>query len=158
MATLLTEQPDGGYVTSEVSQTRLRLLVRLRATELDEALAGGASPDSSATLSLRAHQLIGSTIRRRLARELRSLVVRAQRPIHPMQPTVPICRHKVVEARMALHELADQLATPGPVDAKGVAQLKRLLRNGGGPIYQRPRDEDLEPEIEAVSDALVVRY
>ena len=38
MATLLlTEQPDGGYVTSHVSQTRLRMLVRMRA-ELQEII------------------------------------------------------------------------------------------------------------------------
>ena len=112
MATLLlTEQPDGGYVTSQVSRTRLRVLVRIRAAELDEALARGASPDSGATLSLRAHQLIGSTMHRRLANEIRALVRRAERPIHPMRSTVPICRHKIIDAREALHELADQLVT-----------------------------------------------
>ena len=158
MATLLlTEQPDGGYVTSHVSQTRLRMLVRMRAADLDAALARGASPDSSPTLSLRAHQLIGSTVRRRLSREIRSLLVRAGRPLHPMHSTVPICRDKIIDAREPLRELADRLITPGPVDARGIAQLKRLLRDGDGPVFRRPRDEDLEPALEAVSDALVVR-
>jgi hypothetical protein len=158
MATLLlTEQPDGGYVTSQVSQTWLRVLVWMRETDLDAALARGASPDSSPMLSLRAHQLIGSTVRRRLSREIRSLLVRAERPIHPMHSTVPICRHKIIDAREALRELADQLVTPGPVDAGGIAQLNRLLRDGDGPVFRRPRDEDLEPALDAISDALVVR-
>jgi hypothetical protein len=157
MATLLlTEQSDGSYVTSHSTQAHLRLLVRMRSTELDRALASGASPDSSAALSLRAHQLIGWTVRRRLAREIRSLVVRAERPIHPMQSTAPMCRHKIVDARDALHQLADQLVSPGPVDARGVAQLKRLLRDGNGPIFRRPRDDDLEPELDGVQKALIV--
>ncbi len=158
MATLLlTEQPGGSYVTSHERVTRLRVRVRLRARELDEALARGACPDSSAALSLRAHQLIGWTARRRLAREIRSLLARAERPIHPMHSSAPICRHKIVDARQALEELADRLASPGPVDARGVAQLKRLLREPDGPLFRRPRDDDLEPELEAVNDALVVR-
>ena len=95
MATLLlTEQPGGSYVTSHERVTRLGVRVRLRARELDEALARGACPDSSAALSLRAHELIGWTARRRLAREIRSLLARAERPIHPMHSSVPICRHR----------------------------------------------------------------
>ncbi len=158
MATLLlTERPGGSYVTLRQSQRRLRLLVYLRAAALDAALAAGAAPDSSAALSLRAHQLIGYHVRRRLAGEIRSLLIGAERPLHPMRSTVPICRHKVIEAREALHELAHLMVSPGPVDARGVAQLLRLLRNGEGPIFRRPRDEDLEPELEAVIEALVVR-
>jgi hypothetical protein len=157
MATLLlTEQEDGSYVTSRSSQAHLRLLVRMRSTELDKALATGASPDSSAALSLRAHQLIGWKVRRRLAREIRSLVVTAERPIHPMQSTAPMCRHKIVDARETLEQLADQLVSPGPADARGVAQLNRLLRDGNGPIFRRPRDDDLEPELDAVNEALIV--
>ena len=158
MATLLlTEQPGGAYVTPQESQTRLRVLVRLRVGELDKALAEGACPDSSAALSRRAHQLIGWTARRRLSREIRSLLARAERPIHPMHSAAPICRHKVIDARDALLDLADQLISPSPVDARGVAQLKRLLRDPDGPVFRRPRDDDLEPEIEAVNEALVVR-
>jgi hypothetical protein len=158
MATLLlTEQPGGSYVTLQQSQRWLRLLVQLRAAALDTALAAGADPDSSAALSLRAHQLIGCNVRRRLAREIRTLLIRAERPLHPMRSTVPICRHKVIEARQALHELAHLKVSPGPVDARGVARLRRLLRDGEGPIFRRPRDEDLEPELEAIIEALVVR-
>jgi hypothetical protein len=158
MATLLlTEQPGGSYVTLQQSQRWLRLLVQLRAAALDTALAAGADPDSSAGLSLRAHQLIGCNVRRRLAREIRTLLIRAERPLHPMRSTVPICRHKVIEARQALHELAHLMVSPGPVDARGVARLRRLLRDGEGPIFRRPRDEDLEPELEAIIEALVVR-
>jgi hypothetical protein len=49
------------------------------------------------------------------------------------------------------------MVSPGPVDARGVARLRRLLRDGEGPIFRRPRDEDLEPELEAIIEALVVR-
>jgi hypothetical protein len=158
MATLLlTERPDGSYVTSRHSPVRLRVLVRLRANELDWALAHGASPDSSAALSLRARQLIGWSARRRLSQEIRSVLARAERPIHPMRATVPVCRCKIVEAREALLELAEQLISPVPVDARGVAQLRRLLRDGNGPVFRHPREDDLESELDAANDALVVR-
>jgi hypothetical protein len=153
---LLTEQPDGSYITSRYSPVRLRVLVRLRAHELDRVLASGASPDSSAALSVRARQLIGWTARRRLSQEIRSLLVRAERPIHPIHSTVAVCRCKIVDAREALLELAEQLISPGPVDARGVAQLRRLLRDGDGPVFRHPREHDLESELDAVNDALVV--
>jgi hypothetical protein len=75
-----------------------RLLARTRSWTLDWALAGGASPDSSTALSLRAHVLISATHRRGLARELRGALAAAARPPHPFDPTVRV-PHQVLLAR-----------------------------------------------------------
>src|SRR5581483_12164170 len=78
---LLTEQPDARYVEPHTVRPRDRLRARVSTWKLDRALARGASPDSSTALSLRANQLIGRNVRRRLAQELRQLPSRAPSPL-----------------------------------------------------------------------------
>jgi hypothetical protein len=69
MATiLLTGQKDPSYVRAHQIRTSDRLRARLCAWQLDRALARGEPPDSTVALSLRAHRLIGPSIRHMLAR------------------------------------------------------------------------------------------
>lgn len=60
---LLTDENDPSCIITERSRVRTRMSAFLRTRALDRALAAGASPDASAALSLRAHTLIGTTIR-----------------------------------------------------------------------------------------------
>jgi hypothetical protein len=155
MATLLLiEQPDTRFVTFQRSRARERLCARLGARQLDVALANGASPDSSPALSLHAHALISATTRRDLSRAVRNLLRDAERPHHPGDPRVPICRRKVLQARDALEELADYLLADGPVDARGVAQVRLLLRDGSGPVFTRRGADDLRQPLRAAFEAL----
>lgn len=151
---LLTEQPDTCYLRLQRSRARERLFARLGARRLDVALANGASPDSSPALSLHAHALIGATTRCKLSRAVRILPRKAERPHHPFDPTVPLCRHKVLDAHAALEELADRLLAPSPIDARGVAQLRLLLTDGSSPLYDHPQADDLRPSLEAALEAL----
>jgi hypothetical protein len=153
---LLTDQPDGSYVTPQHSVARAQLIAHLRAWRLDSALADGASPDASATLSLRAQRLIGQTTRRELALAIHHILHEAKRPTHP-HTRVPICRRKVAQSASALEQLADRLLSPGAVDARGVAQVRLLLRDGTGPLYSRPQADDLEQPVRATIKALELR-
>ncbi|MGH2927346.1 MAG: hypothetical protein ACRDL8_04005 [Solirubrobacteraceae bacterium] len=155
MATLLvTRRPSSSYVSCKRGGFGRRVLARLRAWSLDTQLAGGACPDSSAALSLRAHQLIGFTARRRLTREIAGVLRDACREPYMGGWEVPICRGQVLAARSDLCELADRLLTPGAVDARGVAQVQMLLRDGGGPVYRRTGGGDLQRAIRAAIEAL----
>lgn len=155
---LLTDSERPGYVIAEHRRARTRLSVRLHASRLDRALAAGASPDSSAALSLRAAELIGDRARRDTARSLRRLVDEARHPRSVFRPCLLLCRRKVLRSRGALLELADRLVSPQPVDARAVAQTRLLLAGGGeGPLYRCPDVDDLEPAVQAVLASLEPR-
>lgn len=153
---LLTEQPDSGYVISRQSRVRERLVARMRSFELDAALARGASPDSSAALSLRAHELISRRTRRRLSKRIHCLLREARRPPSPLSPGVPICRRKVLTASVELENLAERLTAPGPVDVRGVAQVELLLRDGSSALYGGPHRSDLHRAVRAAMSLLMI--
>ncbi|MGH2867428.1 MAG: hypothetical protein ACRDNK_07660 [Solirubrobacteraceae bacterium] len=127
--------------------------MHLHAPSLDQALAAGASPDSSGPLSLRAQYLIGAPARRDLARTLRRLVDAASRPFGPLSPGVPVCRRKVLASQGTLWDLANRLTSAEPVEARGVAQV-RMLITGDGPVYHRHAADDLQPAVQAALAAL----
>ena len=151
---LLTQQPDGCCVISRQITTRERVAVRLRAWQLDVAIASGADPDSSAALSLRANTLIGSQARRRVSRSVRRLLQQSRRPPHSIHESVPVCWRQVIRARPLFEELVDRLEEPGPVDARGIAQLQLLLTDGTSPLFTRHGVNSLQAALEAALDAL----
>ena len=50
-----------------------------------------------------------------------------------------------------------RLAGPGPVDARGVAQLHLLLTDGTSPLFSHPHADELEATLEGALDALEPR-
>jgi hypothetical protein len=155
MSTLLLidgENPE--CVIPAAARARTRLWTRLHRSRLDHALAAGASPDSSAPLSLRASELIGTHARTELARRLRRLVDDARSPLGPLSPGVPMCRRKVFASRAFLYALADRLESSEPVAARGVAQLRLLVTGAVGPIHDRPIADDLEPALQQAQHSL----
>ena len=120
------------------TRARERARARLWPWRLDVALARGADPDSRGDLSLRAHRLISLRTRQRLAREIHHVVHEAARPRHPLERQLHPCAPDVLTAAPVLYDLADELAHPGPVEARGVAQARLLLRDGTGPLYDEP--------------------
>ena len=153
---VLADARHPGCVRVERIPPLLRLRARVWARETDRALASGISPDSSACLSVRAHQLIGCPTRSVLARAIRRLVDDAGHPLRPMSFSVPICRSKVSRSRHTLERLADRLMSDGPLDARGLAQIRLLLSDGAGPLYDRPTADDLEPALRRAMAALDV--
>lgn len=153
---ILADERHPGCVLVERTPAMARVRARVCVRQIDRALAAGASPDSSAGLSVRAHDLIGVRARCMLAQAIRRLVNDAVDPLRPLSFTVPICRSKVSRSRRTLEELADRLLGDKPLDARGLAQLRLLLTDGAGPLYGHPGANDLEPALERAMAALEV--
>lgn len=152
---VLTEAPDAGGVTLHPARVRDRLVARLCAWRLDLALAGGASPDAGAALSLRASRLIGPRMRRQIAGEIRDVLADVLRRPHPLDRSVHVCvRGPLLRSVPALQDLAERLAGPGPVDPAGVARVRVLLRDGDGPLYNDLAAERLPASLQAASDTI----
>jgi hypothetical protein len=154
---VLADERNPGCVIVRRTRAGSRLRAHLCARRLDRALAAGVPPDSRADLSVRAHCLIGSRERLALARALRKLIADAEPSARPMRFSVPICRRKVRRSRQTLVDLIDRLLADGPVDARGLAHLRLLLTDGAGPLFMRPRDDDLEPALARAVAALDVQ-
>ncbi len=125
-----------------------RVSAHLRVGELDRALAGGAVSDSDVALTLHARRLISPTMRRRLALLLRRIVESARRTA---RPPARWPGDQVARASADLLFLAERLECPEPVDARGVAQVRVLLGDGGGPLHANRNAHDL---VEAAREAV----
>jgi hypothetical protein len=145
---------DGDWLVSQPCRLHARILAWLGSWWLDQSLAAGVSPDAGAMLSLRAHRLIGLTTRRALAAELRELVPRARRVPHPLDNGVCVCAVGVLEAHEAISELADRLDGWEPVEPRGVARVRLLLRDGTGPLYSESPSDELRRAVRAALAAL----
>jgi hypothetical protein len=143
MSTLLLT--DGDVVIERRAGLRDRLEAWLRAGSLDRELASGVAPETCGALSLRARALIGPGARSRLARQLRRVVDDA-RGGHAWMTRIAV-RPEVLVAADELNGLADRLAAPGPVDVRGVAQVRLLLSDGCGPLYFRGATEELRARV-----------
>jgi hypothetical protein len=115
-----------------------RLLAHVSAPWIDPQLANGTPAWHSPVLAARAVQLTGKRRRRATARWLESLVERAQQRPAPFRgAAVTPCHEQVRDALPQILAIASQLRSTSPVDARGIAALRRLLSDGGGPCYTR---------------------
>lgn len=130
-----------------------RLVSRLAAQRLDRTLAAGASPSSSAALTLRAQTLTATGRRRDLAAALRRI---ARQEVAPAVLGLRLAaeRPQVTEARPELERLALRLAGSDPVDPRGVALTQELLTDGAGPLRWELSDEDLGARLRQALAAL----
>jgi len=119
---------------------RDRLVARLRTVSLDTALANGTPSEADAALALRARRLTNVPRRRELALAIRHLVREADRGGARSYLRVSPLSDRVSAASRELAMLAEKLAEPTPVCARGVAQALLLLTDGTGPLYN-PRSE-----------------
>jgi hypothetical protein len=145
-----------------------QLLARCLAERLDRKLAEGASPEASAALAARAMRLTSLDFRRALAASLRRIVLATGEPalVWPAQlaaskspgaarpPRVPLRHARISQSALLLAEVATRLAAPGPVPARGVAMVTRLLSEGTGPLYREASRDDLGLIAERAAQAL----
>jgi hypothetical protein len=136
MILLITEDHAGFRAAKPGLKDRLQTWIR--ASRLDTDLARGVSPESTAALAVHAERLTRPAACRQLARSLRRITAN-ERPSPWCTPVVPLCRHEVRDALSELEALANRLAAAGPVSACGVAQVRVLLTDGTGPVYQPSR-------------------
>jgi sarcosine oxidase gamma subunit len=149
---LVLEDGFGGVAVVEPRWSD-RLAARALCNRLDNALAGGVSPDSSARMSLRARRLTGMGTRRALAQAARMLAERARSPRSLATPG-PCGREVVVGASDELEALSKRLEHSGPVSACGVARASELLAAVWGPAYRIGSSDQLRAELMAAMAAL----
>jgi hypothetical protein len=134
---------------------RDRLVARMRAYRLDRRLADGVPPERSAALSLRAARLIEPAVGAELGARFQAVIAEADGRRLP-RARVAVRRRAVVDAAAALDALARRLAAPEPRAARGVAQARLLLVEGGGPLYSPRSGEDLTAAVRRARAALEV--
>ena len=130
-----------------------RLRTHIWHWSLDTRLASGANPAESDALQTRAAQLVAPAYRARLARNIESLVTRAELP-YTLTSTAPIRRRALLEARAEVLALAERLRTVAYPRPQGVALAADLLTDSAGPLYNREADERIEDAARRASDAL----
>jgi hypothetical protein len=129
------------------------LIARVGASWLDRRLAAGVAQWRSPLYAARAAQITGARERRHLARALEALAERTE-TAHSMflhSTVVEPRREQVREALPSILALAAALRSGGPVRARGVASLRHLIADGGGPFYSRADPGALAAALEEAS-------
>lgn len=136
---------------------RRRLRVQLHRGRLDLQVAEGFGPDPAEDRALRASQLAGMRVRRRLARSLRAHVKDAERTLPPvLTAAVPLSRRVVRSWRESLLGLAERLERPDPVNPCGVARVLVLLTDGTGPLYEPGAADRMSEVVWWIADGLAL--
>jgi hypothetical protein len=141
-----------------------RGLAWARAGWAQQELARGRAAETSAVLAVRAQQLVTPKHLADLAEQLRALLADDTDPPPPSSVSLAVPyldlglayalarprradRHQVRAAETQIQNLIDRLAAPGPVSVAGVAQVKMLLHDGAGPLYNPGSDRDLTSHL-----------
>jgi hypothetical protein len=151
---LLAHDPELDAAWARPCRLRDRLRARVCALGLDRSLAAGASPDSGVLLSLRAEELMSMRNRRSLACALRRVVSEAAQPVPPLGSALPLARRDIRRHRRLIHELADVVERPRPVELRGLAAVEVLLKDGAGPLYNAGRFDALGTRLRALLQTL----
>jgi hypothetical protein len=130
---------------------RTRIVARARATRIDGELARGTPSWSTVSHATRALQLTGDRSRGVLARSLEILVEQSERPARPFSAAIPVCREQVRAALAEIMAISALLRSGQPVDARGIAMLRAVLTDGGGPCYVRSHPAALTMRLQEVS-------
>lgn len=65
-----------------------------------------------------------------------------------------LCRRKITRSARTFERLAERLISGEPVDARGVAQIRLLLIEDSGALFDNPGANDLEPALQGAIQAL----
>lgn len=124
-----------------------RLQSHLFGHGLDRALAAGACPEGQVLLALRAQQLASPAVRQETARCVGRLLEADAAPRQPYSAASWLQRQRVETARPELERLRDTLASPVPISVRGVAMVRVLLTDGGGPLFWAGARPDLRTVV-----------
>jgi hypothetical protein len=132
----------------------VRVRTRWRRDRLDEELARGAVPATSAELSLRAAQLRSPAGRSRLANSLVETLGDARGPNLGAFTTKAGRQHAAIrESADDLMAVVLRLRDDQPISVRGAAMTARLLSDGASPLH-RDSGQDLQQAIRAARFAL----
>jgi hypothetical protein len=129
-----------------------RVRARVSGASLDATLAAGVPPEASRLLATRARDIVTLPRREALARDWEHLLRVAQGG-QPGQAR-RVRSSRIAAAGPVISELAERLATPLPVGARGVAMATVLLTDATGPVYNRRSRETLTTALEAAIEQL----
>jgi hypothetical protein len=144
----------GNRLATRTPAVGARTLTALRRAALDRRLANGADTTDSRALTARAWQITRPSARERLAAGLDRVLVDAARPRRERSARVPVCRAEVEVARREILRLVERLRDPRPVYPRGVALARRLLTDGGGPLYAASANDELWRQVRRAAAAL----
>ena len=152
---VLLADAEGGIYAHRVT-LRDRLSARMHADRWDHALVRGSSPEGCAPLALHAQALASATCRRELAASLTRILDDADGGHVPDWNALGPRHHSahVLAARGGIEELVGLLLAPAPVSAHGVARVRLLLTDGGGPLYRRTDAVTLAKALAGAARAL----
>jgi hypothetical protein len=131
-----------------------RVLVRLRALDLDQSLAAGRPPEHDRLHALRAATLVSPTARRTLADNWERTLADRRRPSGARTGRVPLQQARVLAAAANVRRLIEALRAAGPVPARGVALASVLLTDGSSPLYDARSQADLAAAVRDATDFL----
>ena len=126
-----------------------RVIAELFATRFDKQLAAGVAPEPGSALAAHVSRVASAGERRQLAEALRNSVSETHSRRTRMSARIPVDRSGVAAAVGLIDQVALRLLGPRPVSARGVARLRLLLSDGGGPMYWSG-GRDLGAELRAV--------
>jgi hypothetical protein len=118
-----------------------RINARLRAAKFDHLLAVGVPAPAGSALAVHHARLTSAAEREAVARSLRQAVYQARVGAAPLSPRIPVQANNIAEAEELIDKITLRLHAPRTVSARGMARLRRLLSDGGGPLYRYGRGD-----------------
>ncbi|MBI3216822.1 MAG: hypothetical protein HYZ38_23650 [Mycobacterium sp.] len=129
---------------------RCRMLARIRPGHYDRQIEAGTPAAPGSVLAAHLNRLTSTAERNRLAEALRGVL----RPrTEGFSAAVAVHRGRVDAAVEVITEIEAVLQARHPVRARGMARLRILLSDGGGPLY-RTGHGSLAAELRGVLAAL----
>jgi hypothetical protein len=126
-----------------------RAIAQLFATWFDKQIAAGVAPEPGSALAAHVARLASAGERRKLAETLQHSVSETYSGHAPVSARIAVDRSGVAAAVGVIDQVVLRLLGPRPVSAHGVARLRLLLSDGGGPMYHSAGG-DLGAELRVV--------
>lgn len=145
--------PDTFRSTSATGSLTTRLIARVCAGRYDDQLSLGFAGKPGSPTAIHAARLESDHERQNIARTLSRFIADAQDGRVWLTARVPVHGANIRAAQATIGEVIERLLSPRPVDARGVARLRKLLADGAGPLYLSGIG-DLEGRLRAAMSAL----
>jgi hypothetical protein len=111
-----------------------RVIARLRADKFDHQLAVGVPAPAGSALAVHQARLTSTTERESIARSLRQALRDADSGA-VFSSRIPVHPRNIAAAEALIDAITLRLHSPAPVNARGMARLRRVLSDGSGPLY-----------------------
>jgi hypothetical protein len=134
------------------------LRARLHGGALDRDLACGIAPWRSPAHAARALQLTSAGRREACAQGLERVLAETERPPRPSRLGAVVVADPaaVILCAPQIWEIVGTLRGPDPVSAEGMARLRAILCDGGGPLYTPGHADGLRQALDHIARWLPV--